>query len=198
MFKKLTTTMRLAAILGLVLTLALSTTWAKKPRKNKGESTQSESSTTTDSPATTTNSPSIEYYSNQMIVKKGKGNWMSLVKQGQDEVYVDVIKGSLDAYMAEQGITSVEITGDLIAEQVQRADGSSYYRVTVIFGPSGAYFHPPLELSLKGKYVADDTDIVLLDESGEALETHHYNESGMIYFEVPHFSSYSYDFYDEY
>lgn len=67
-----------------------------------------------------------------------------------------------------------------------------------IFGPSGAYFDPPLELTLRKDYFNDSA--ILVNELGEALEytVKSGKAKGVRYttFYIPHFSSYSYDFYE--
>jgi hypothetical protein len=65
-----------------------------------------------------------------------------------------------------------------------------------VFGPTGVFFEPALQLSITGGYVVDD--MMLVDESGESLE-HTVKRNGQILtFHIPHFSSYYYDDYDEY
>lgn len=170
MFPKLNSPMKSAAILGMVLAFALSTAWA-----------------------------TVNYHSVSTTIKKGKRGGARLVMQGSNVIDIYVYSGALDAYMTEQGITEVEITADLAEELVQRADGSSFYRLEFEFGPSGAYFEPePFFLKLKGDYAADDNEVWLYDENGEAVEGRRTRNRNTVTFEILHFSSYTYDQYDEY
>ena len=169
MFKKFQNPIAATAVMALVLVFALSAAWAA-------------------------------YYSGSVTVKtKGRSVDKSflLVDNGADRVEVTIRKDSLDAYMAEQGINSVNITADLNEEWVDTGGGSGYYRLTFVFGPSGAYFTPDeLEVKLQGKYVSGNTAVAMYSEDGEALESTSSGNWASITFYVPHFSSYSYDHYD--
>ena len=116
---------------------------------------------------------------------------------GQDKVEVTIRKHTLEPYMDTQGIDEVTVTVDVMAEQIERPDGSRYYQFDFVFGPSGAFFEPePLELTLKGKYHSDDVEVWLYDENGEALEGVRNNQVDHTTLYIPHFSRYSYDIYD--
>ena len=148
-----------------------------------------------------TDAGAAQTYHASKVIKKGWGgtiyvapNLLDLLGV-LDRVTATIPSRSLDAYMNEQGIKSVEITVDMIEERVQQADGSSYYKLEFYFGPTGAYFNPPLELKLTGKYVSPNTDVWLYDENGERLEGTRCNLLDTIIFEIPHFSRYGYDDY---
>jgi hypothetical protein len=85
-------------------------------------------------------------------------------------------------------------------EELVESDTGPYYQLDFVFGPSGTYFREnyPFKLTLKGKYIHTGTDVWLYDENGEALEGTRYEEEDKLVFDIPHFSSYSYDNYDEY
>ena len=135
-------------------------------------------------------------YSGSLTVNKGAGDWITLVK-GKNRIEVLVVTGSLDAYMEEQGIDKVTITIDLVEQWVDTGDGTGHYCLDFTFGPSGAYFTPSaLRLELGGKYVSSDTAVTLLDEYGEVLPSTSQGNGNFLYYYIPHFSSYSYDFYE--
>ena len=136
----------------------------------------------------------IQTYYNSVTIKKQKGFAQFQIIGW--EVFGEVRWGALDAYMNEQGVTSVKITVEATEELVQRDDGTSYYRLSFVFGPTGCYFDPPLELNIDGKYVAPDTEVRLYDANGELIP----GERSFLYddqmtFYIPHFSYYSYDQY---
>ena len=138
-------------------------------------------------------------YSGSVVINKGEGSGLTLIRvvdDGLNQILLSIEPGSLDAYMDEQGVTQVEITGDLTEELVLGDDGLLYYRLSFHFGPHGTYFTPkPLILKLKGRYVSPNTQVWLFDENGEAVEGTRYNSADMIKFEIPHFSCYYYDGY---
>ena len=101
---------------------------------------------------------------------------------------INIPNRALEAYLLEQGITDVEIT----VEMYYGWDASLLF----VFGPSGTYFDPDLELKIEGGYVADD--MTLTSESGELLEYTTRNDGQTLIFDIPHFSSYYYDDYDGY
>ncbi len=139
----------------------------------------------------------VQIYSSSMTVKKGQRGGMRLVGDGNSFIDVYTDNGTLDAYIEEQGIDKVKITCHLIETLVERDDGSTYYHLTFVFGPHGAFFTPePLWVKLKGKYFSDDTVILTYDENGEAVEGVRHRNGREIHFKIPHFSSYSYDHYD--
>ena len=81
------------------------------------------------------------YYGTSFVVKKGKGSKTEyLVRNGKDKIGVKVWSQSLDAYMEEQGISSVKITVDLVEQWVE-TDTGGHYRLEFTFGPSGAFFN---------------------------------------------------------
>ena len=140
-------------------------------------------------------------YHASKVIKKGGGGTIYVAPDllnllgVLDRVTAEIPPGALDVYMNEKGIKSVEITVDMTEERVYRDDGSSYYRLEFHFGPSGAYFNPPLQLKLMGKYVNQGSEVWLYDENGERLEGTRYDLLDRIIFEIPHFSRYSYDDY---
>ena len=160
------TAIKSTAIIALVLAFALSAAWA------------------------------LEIYSNSRVYGVGEGGKIKLVKE-PNKTFVRVPEGSLDGYLAEHNLNEVEITVEMIEELVEREDGSTYYQVMFIFGPSGCYFEEgkELKLTLNGKY-AEDPNVWLYDENGEALEGKRKEEGKKMVFYIPHFSSYSYDEYD--
>ena len=167
----MSTPIRYTAMFGLVLMLGLSLAWA------------------------------VEYYSDSMTISRGqKGNSsITVVKDGgQDKVEVTAKKYTLEPYMDEQGVDEVTVTVDATVGWVDDDQGG-HYQMDFTFGPSGAFFDPkPLELTLKGKYHSDNTDVWLFDENGEALDGERKNKNDHTTFYIPHFSSYTYDEYDEY
>ena len=182
MFKKLTTTMRLAAVLGLVLTLALSTTWAKKPPKDDGGGS---------SGGITTNS----YYKSKTM-SIGSGWFTNVVHKGKNRIRVDVQGGALDNYLIEQGLEQALLWVYLQEEWIDTGDGSGYYQLHFTFGPDGAYFQEPLEIQMRGKYVSENNDVQMYDENGELLEFTSNGNGRVITYYLDHFSSYYYDDYD--
>ena len=135
-----------------------------------------------------------EYYEGSFVVRKGSAGSLVLVREGTDTISISVVAKALDAYMAEKGIDRVTITVSLLLEEVTLSDGSSFYRLDFVFGPSGAFFEPELQLILSGKFTQSNAS--LYDENGEALEGSMRTEAGRSTFFIPHFSSYSYDQYD--
>ena len=83
-----------------------------------------------------------------------------------------------------------------MTEELAKCKTGTHYHLNFTFGPSGAYFAPPLQLTIAGKYVKTGCHVWLYDENGEALEGKRYDSSNRITFEIPHFSSYYYDDYD--
>ena len=165
--QKFNTAIRYTAIFSFVLVIALCSAWA------------------------------VTYYSESKVFNHSGGNLVLVKVQGMDRIKLTVPNGSLDDYLAEQGISDVEITADLEEEWVDTGGGTGYYRLTFTFGPSGAYFTPnELELELKGAYASDDTDVMMYDEIGEALPWTRNGQSDKITFYIPHFSEYSYDYYE--
>ena len=166
MFSKFDTPMKFRAIFSLVLILAVSIAFA------------------------------ANYYGTSFVVKKGKGHKTEyLVRDGKDKIGVMVKSQSLDAYMEEQAISSVNITVDLVEQWVE-TDTGGHYRLEFTFGPSGAFFIYPLELYLIGKYSSPDTSTLIYDENGEMIENWSQSSGQITTFYIPHFSSYSYDFYE--
>ena len=179
MLQKMYTPLRFTAILSLVLVFALSVAWAGKA-KPKGDRTTTSTTTT----STTTTSTTIQTYLASDVIG-GRGGSITITR----DVVVKIPAGALNAYLAEKGVDVVEIT----VEMIDFGDGLLF-----IFGPSGAYFDPPLELTLKGDYFDDSA--ILVDELGEALEFKvqkgKVKSVPYITYYVPHFSRYSYDFYE--
>ena len=168
MFTKFDTPMKLTAIFGLVLVFALSVAWA-----------------------------TINTYNGSAIIENGstQDEVIQLVQQGSDQIKVQIAAGLLDAYMTEESLNEVEITCELTEEFVSDPNGD-YYKMSFEFGPSGAYFDlDPLILKIKGKWVAEDTQFWLYDETGEAIPGTRHDEADMIRFEIDHFSCYYYEQY---
>jgi hypothetical protein len=157
------------AILSLVLVFALSIAWA-----------------------------TTKHYSSSVVVPKGRALGLTIVPHGRDRINLYSQRGAIDDYMNEQGVNSVEITAELQEVLVDDGNGNSHYELTFTFGPSGAYFNPPIQLDIRGKYVSDATMVELYDENGEAISGTRSNGGSKITFEIPHFSSYYYDDYDDY
>lgn len=192
---KFNTAIRFTAVLGLVFIFAVTIVSAGK--KSKSSRTQSSSTSEATTSSTSTAEPAnMNYYSVSMIVKRYNGNGTYIAKAGKDWVWMHTTLGAVDAYMDEQGVDQVEITADMLEEWVQRDDGSGFWRLSFVFGPSGCFFEPPLRLEFSGKYVSDITEVWLYDEIGEALESFNYASGKKIIFEIPHFSRYSYDMYN--
>ena len=103
---------------------------------------------------------------------------------------VSIPEGALTNYLKEQNQDAVEITVEM--EEIYDAKGQ-LTTLMFTFGPSGAYFDPPLELRLKGNYML--ADHLLFDENGEALEYTTQGNVNLMTFYLPHFSKYSYDDY---
>jgi hypothetical protein len=167
MFKKLKHPMRFTAIISLVFVFALSVAWA-----------------------------TINYYSASVVIHHGKLGKRSLVNGGNRDATIHIEKGALDSYMTDQGVNQVEITTELTEERISQG-GPPQYKLEFTFGPSGAYFNPPLELELTKAY-ANSPDVWLYDENGELLEAKVNERGHEIRFSINHFSSYYYDDYDEY
>ena len=101
-------------------------------------------------------------------------------------VCVTIRGGALTNYMLMNNLSAVTIN-----VEVFRLSPDS---ILFVFGPSGAYFEPKLELTLKRQYMLPN--FMLYDENGEALEFEVRRKKDAITFFIPHFSSYSYDLYD--
>lgn len=171
MFQKMSPATQLTASLSLMLIIGISLVWAS------------------------------DYYSNSVVVPRGKkGNSsMTVVKNGgKDKVEVLIRKHTLEPYMDEMGVDEVEVTVDAVVDHVT-GGAASYYAFDFTFGPAGAYFEPKLlELIFKGQYASERTEVWLYDENGEAVEGIRNDNADHTVFYIPHFSSYTYDNYDEY
>ena len=167
MFKRFQTPIGSIAIIGLVLVFALTAAWA-----------------------------TINYYSASAVIGQNASGKFVIVHENDREAIVHIQKGALDHYLEDQDIDEVEITVEMSAEEI-KTKGKGYYRLEFTFGPSGAYFDPPLELELSGKYAnTPQNEIWLYDENGEVIEATVEENTKEIRFYIPHFSSYSYDEYD--
>jgi hypothetical protein len=142
----------------------------------------------------------VEYYSASKVYQLGHDGEGFVIKPGADRVRARARANALDDYLTEKGLTEVEITTEMIEEFIEIGDGTSYYALNFIFGPSGTYFaeNKPFKLRIVGKYVNTPCDVWLYDENGEALEGTRRDDADQIIFDIPHFSSYTYDHYDEY
>ena len=122
-------------------------------------------------------------YFDSVVVKKGKGGNIQI----NPEVHLKIKKKSVDDYLKEMGIQSVEITVDMYYGW----DNSIWF----VFGPSGTFFTPgELELAISGGYLEDN--MLLLGEDGEFLEYKLDKKQIKLTFFVHHFSSYYYEQYD--
>ena len=173
MFSKFNTHMRTTAIISLVLAFAMSLAWAVDKGGNDARKVT---------------------YRAREVIKKGNGTTIDVVNEGEKIIKVWVDSGALDAYMKEQGIKKVNLTVDITETLIEPRDGDSYYQLDFEFGPSGAFFSPDLEVRLEKAYY--NSEVWMYDEDGELLETYEHGSDGKLYFLVPHFSRYSYDFYD--
>ena len=99
---------------------------------------------------------------------------------------------ALKGYLAERGIRSVNITVELIEtfNDEGELDGAIF-----VFAPTGVFFGPPAKLMLRDDYLIGK-DMVLVDAEGELLEYSVSKRGRFIYYNMPHFSSYTYDHYD--
>ena len=81
-------------------------------------------------------------------------------------------------------------------DQLEEASGHFVFinGLLFVFGPSGAHFDPPLELTLT--HTDFDEEMVLLGSDGELLEYVLDESANKVTFKIPHFSRYSYDHYD--
>ena len=127
------------------------------------------------------------YYESRMVGHDGKTLRLN------PNANLRVRNGGLDGYLAENGITEVEISVELT--EVFDPDGN-LDGLIFEFGTSGCYFDPPCKLRLKNEYI--NTNHTLVDENGEVIEYTVRNEGDKLMFEIPHFSSYYYDDYDGY
>lgn len=168
MLKKMFTPVRFTAIFNFVLILGLSVAWA------------------------------VEYYSGSRVYRLGHRADYFVIKSGHDRVRARVRANALDGYLTEQGLNKVKITGDMTEELVECDDGTTRYHLNFTFGPTGAYFeeNKPLKLRIRGKYVETGCHVWLYDENGEELEGTRNDAEDLIIFDIPHFSTYSYDDYD--
>lgn len=155
MFKTCNNSIRLTAILSLVLVFALSAAWA------------------------------VQTYHRSKVIGK-YGGIIPIHVDVEKRAVVAILPRALDDYFNEQGIDDVEITVEMIADE---ENGTLLFT----FGPSGAYFDPPLKLALTGDYI--NHDMLLFDENGEAVEYDSYFDGEVLIFEIPHFSHYYYDGY---
>jgi len=138
------------------------------------------------------------HYTSSIIVRKksNKDHTIALLK-GKNNITVSIAGRSLDAYMHQEGLGEVEITTEAFEQKITLTDGTSYYQLDFIFGPSSAFFTPDsLILTLKGKYVSNGVSVWLYDENGEAIDGRRKENKDMIQFEIDHFSNYYYDSYE--
>ena len=130
-------------------------------------------------------------YSDSVVMKQGKKSKHRKLKLVYKEVEAKIQKRSLDSYLNKKGINEVEITCRMTEELVDHGDGT-YYQLKFNFGPNGIYFDTPLELTIQGKYVETDHDLVLLDPDGNPLEATKIKRNGGLTYEIDHFSTYQY------
>ena len=163
--------MKFAATLGLVLAFGLCVAWA-----------------------------AVNYYSESQMVQEGDGGSFTLINDGNDRIIVTAANGSLDGYMADEQISELDVTVELLEELIEPDDGTSFYELTFVVSPGGADFSTPLQLTLTGEYASPDTAVSFYDEDGEALEFTRQDNVGFISLGLgggytPN-SSYFYDDYD--
>ena len=111
MFKKSSTAIKSGAILGLILVVAISVAWATST------------------------------YSGSRVYQLGDPGAGFVIKSGKDRVRARVRPNALDDYLTEQGLSEVEITGEMTEELVECEDGTTHYHLNFTFGPSGTYFN---------------------------------------------------------
>lgn len=139
-----------------------------------------------------------EQYSGSVVIGMGDEGEIQLIDDSDGEVEIDIEEGSIDAYLQEQGIDEVEITVEMFVDIVEY-NGNTYHHFTFVFSPSGCYFdaNDPLEIEIEGEYVNVGGSCQLYDEDGEEVE-YEFDESDLeIEYFIEHFSSYSYDHYDD-
>ena len=136
----------------------------------------------------------VQTYSNSKRFRKGEGGNIRM-KGARNRTFLHVPAGACDAYLKEKGLKQVNITVDMTEEWIDNADGTGYWQLDFHFGPSGAYFDPPLKLKINGDYV-NEGNIWLYDENGELVEGKFKEEEEKLIFILYHFSSYYYDGYD--
>ena len=135
-------------------------------------------------------------YSGSVVVEPGEGGVITLVQDGANQVKVQIKAGSLDAYMAEEGLDEVEVMATFTEEWVPQDGGiHGHYKVSFEFGQSGAFFDPALTLKIKGKWAATDSEFWLYDENGEEIEGRRIAAADMIKYKIRHFSCYYYEQY---
>ena len=121
-------------------------------------------------------------YYGSVVVEKGKGGNIQL----NQEADIKIKNKSVDDYLDEMGLDSVEI----ICDMYYGWDGSIWF----VFGPSGTFFTPDyLELTIKGGYL--EHEMLLIGEDGEFLEYDFDEKQMKLTFYIPHFSMYYYDDY---
>ena len=130
-------------------------------------------------------------YSDSVVMKPGRKSKHGTLTLVRKEVEAEIPKWSLDSYLNEQGLDKVKITCEM-TEELINSNGGTYYQLTFDFGPSDVYFDVPLELTIQGKYVETDHDLVLLDPDGNPLEANKITGNGRLTFEIDHFSTYTY------
>lgn len=121
------------------------------------------------------------YYSGSQVMDEDGG---TITLNAEAEIRVK--NKALTNYLKGQGLEAVEIT----VEMFYIWDGSLLF----VFGPSGAFFEPELELEIEGGYLIED--MMLYGKDGEALEYTANKNGTKLRFYIPHFSSYYYDSYD--
>ena len=139
----------------------------------------------------------VSHDNTRAVVKKGGSGQFFIVNDGPNQIKVTVEKGALDDYLQLSRQSAVKITTELKQAWVDKGNGDGYYRLDFTFQPSGAYFHPPLELQLSGIYFTQVVNATLYDEEVKPLLSSRHPDGNQITYYIPHFSSYSYDHYDD-
>lgn len=122
-----------------------------------------------------------------LTIHEGQGGHITLLKDTQNAIKVDIPKASVDNYLVETEQLQVTITTD-----VEISDSA----ITFTLGPTGLYFTEPMQLTIKG--TLSQKEMWLFDEGGEAIEGTMKKNGNSVTFDISHFSNYYYDLYDYY
>ena len=139
----------------------------------------------------------MDHDNTSFVVKRGGKGQFFIVNDGPNQIKATIEKGALDDYLQQQSQSAVKIAAELEQAWVDKGNGDGYYRLDFTFQPSGAYFHPPLELQLSGIYFTQVVDARLYDEDVKPLPSDRHPDGNKITYYIPHFSRYSYDHYDD-
>ena len=119
------------------------------------------------------------------------------LKEAVHKKEIDQARGTEKQELLVRIVQVLDGTVEITVEMIELYDESGQLvGIDFIFGPSGAFFLPELELELGESYI--NGNHALFSEEGEALEYRLKKNGKSITFYIPHFSSYSYDQYDYY